>query len=102
MRHPVNNVANVLHGITPTPKYAYVTYEWSLGKYLISLLIHIRLAGIIFFSWPFIKRSKHIRPKVTRQKCVGIIRMQELFKGRSYMRKYGISGAFGAVLILEI
>ena len=44
----------------------------------------------IIFSWPFIHRSQDIRPKVIVHKGADIIRMQVLFEGGYYMRKYGM------------
>ena len=55
-----------------------------------TLFPHINPMGIIF-KLSFIQRSQYIRPKVTVNKCVGIIRMQVLFEGGPYMRKYGMS-----------
>ena len=37
-----------------------------------------------------IQRSKYIRPKVTVYKSAETIQGRELFKGGSYMRKYGM------------
>ena len=53
-----------------------------------TVIHHLRPAGIIF--------SFHFYSKVTEHKakghstCAGIIRMQVLFKGGPYMRKYGM------------
>ena len=37
-----------------------------------------------------IQRSQYIRPKVTVHKCAETIQGRKLFKGKKYMRKYGI------------
>ena len=61
---------------------------FSLDRYRIS---SYSFRGNYSFLNLEIQRSQCIRPKVTVHKCAETIQGRKLFKGRNYMRKYGIS-----------
>ena len=63
---------------------------WVVSKSLDTIFPHIVSAETTFFLHLEIQRSQYISPKVTVHKGAETIQGRKLFKGRNYMRKYGI------------
>ena len=65
-------------------------FGW-VQNHLHTVFPHIVSTETILFLNLEIQESQYIRPKVTTHKCAETIQGRKLFKGRNYMRKYGMS-----------